>query len=356
MEKQLKTRIQHKIDTYENWEKAINFTPLKGEIIIYTTDENGYDKVGLKIGNGQDNVKDLPFVETAAAGGAGGGAATPQIQSDWLQENHSKKDYIKNKPFYSLPPEHNFDLGLNRAFEEYIWDGDTTNRKKVSLNYEGIEVEWYKVSDNFYTRDQVLNGYAYVNPYDTDTLNMMMGNEALSCLVPIPLSDSVLTNIILYSDEHYLIGLGAVSTDVPGILPLPDGNGGTIEIDIPEPGTYYLYDKTGAMFGVPGSYTKQIVGAVDVLGAYKNTQLVKEINNPKKSLNVFQYSVNNISSPYGFYLNNNNYYESNNKGKAYTYAVCRVTFTASKATTVYVDCINYAESSFDFGLLSKINT
>ena len=80
MEKQLKTRIQHKIDTYENWEKATNFTPLKGEIIIYTTDENGYDKVGLKIGNGWDNVKDLPFVETAAAGGAGGGAATPQIK------------------------------------------------------------------------------------------------------------------------------------------------------------------------------------------------------------------------------------------------------------------------------------
>lgn len=266
MEKQLKTRIQHKIDTYENWEKAINFTPLKGEIIIYTTDENGYDKVGLKIGNGKDNVKDLSFVETAAAGGAGGGAATPQIQSDWLQENHSKKDYIKNKPFYSLPPEHNFDLGLNRAFEEYIWDGDTTNRKKVSLTYNGIEVEWYKVSDNFYTRDQVLNGYAYVNPYpDTDMLNMMIGNTVLSYSVPVPLSDSVLTNIMLYSDEHYLIGLGALSTDVPGILPLPDGNGGTIEIDIPEPGTYYFYDKTGAMFGVPGSYTKQIVGPVDIL-------------------------------------------------------------------------------------------
>ena len=266
MEKQLKTRIQHKIDTYENWEKAINFTPLKGEIIIYTTDENGYDKVGLKIGNGKDNVKDLSFVETAAAGGVGGGAATPQIQSDWLQEDSSQKDYIKNKPFYSLPAEHNFDLGLNRTFEEYIWDGDTTNRKKVFLNYNGIEAEWYKVSDNFYTRDQILNGYAYVNPCpDADMLNIMMGDTALSYLIPIPLSDSVLTNIVLYSDEHYLIGLGALSTDTPGILPLPDGNGGTIEIDIPEPGTYYLYDKTGAMFGLPGSYTQQIVGAVDVL-------------------------------------------------------------------------------------------
>ena len=29
------TRIQHKIDTEENWNKAVNFVPLKGEIIIY---------------------------------------------------------------------------------------------------------------------------------------------------------------------------------------------------------------------------------------------------------------------------------------------------------------------------------
>ena len=261
-------RVQHKIDTYENWGLATNFPPLKGEIVIYTPDPKDPDDtrpVKIKVGDGTTLVGDLDFIETAAAGGAGGGTVTPQIQSDWLQENPSKKDYIKNKPFYSLPAEHDFDLGLNRSFEEYIWDGDITNRKKVFLSYGGIEVEWYKVSDNFYTRDQILNGYAYVNLYDTDTLNMMIGDTALSYLIPIPLSDSVLTNIIVYSDEHYLIGLGAVSTDVPGILPLPDGNGGTIEIDIPEPGTYYLYDKTGAMFGIPGSYTKQIVGAADVL-------------------------------------------------------------------------------------------
>ena len=47
--KQLFTRMQQKIDTYENWSKAENFTPLKGEIIVYTTNETGGTEIKLKI-------------------------------------------------------------------------------------------------------------------------------------------------------------------------------------------------------------------------------------------------------------------------------------------------------------------
>jgi len=32
----LNTRVQHKIDTSENWSKALNFVPLEGELIIYS--------------------------------------------------------------------------------------------------------------------------------------------------------------------------------------------------------------------------------------------------------------------------------------------------------------------------------
>ena len=34
--KTLTTRVQQKSDTSANWAKATNFTPLKGEIIVYT--------------------------------------------------------------------------------------------------------------------------------------------------------------------------------------------------------------------------------------------------------------------------------------------------------------------------------
>lgn len=50
-----------KCDIEANWKKAVNFTPKSNEIIIYAPDdENEYYRV--KVGNGFNNVNDLPFV------------------------------------------------------------------------------------------------------------------------------------------------------------------------------------------------------------------------------------------------------------------------------------------------------
>ena len=45
-----------KKDTTENWNKAKNFIPKDGEIIVYID-------VGMKIGNGKSKVNDLPFID-----------------------------------------------------------------------------------------------------------------------------------------------------------------------------------------------------------------------------------------------------------------------------------------------------
>ena len=52
-------RMQQKADTSANWAKATNFTPLEGEMIVYT------DKNQFKIGDGKTNVNDLPFADIA---------------------------------------------------------------------------------------------------------------------------------------------------------------------------------------------------------------------------------------------------------------------------------------------------
>lgn len=57
-EKQLKTRLMIKSDTEENWGKAVNFIPKKGEPILYT------DINQLKFGDGTTKVGDLPFFDT----------------------------------------------------------------------------------------------------------------------------------------------------------------------------------------------------------------------------------------------------------------------------------------------------
>ena len=60
--KLLKTRMQQKIDTSQNWAKATNFVPLKGEICIYS------DLHRMKVGDGTTKINDLDFenpVDTA---------------------------------------------------------------------------------------------------------------------------------------------------------------------------------------------------------------------------------------------------------------------------------------------------
>lgn len=54
--KTLKTRLQNKSDTQANWNLAVNFIPLKGEIIYYS------DIGNFKIGDGVTKLAMLPFV------------------------------------------------------------------------------------------------------------------------------------------------------------------------------------------------------------------------------------------------------------------------------------------------------
>lgn len=76
------TRIVHKHDTEVNWNKAINFIPKAGELVIYDPDEN-FNYARTKIGDGIKKVNDLPFIN---------------IQVDWTQNDETAIDYIKNKP------------------------------------------------------------------------------------------------------------------------------------------------------------------------------------------------------------------------------------------------------------------
>ena len=58
--KTVKTRIVNKHDTEANWQKAVNFIPKKGEIIIYDKDST-HDCPRFKVGDGTTLVSNLPF-------------------------------------------------------------------------------------------------------------------------------------------------------------------------------------------------------------------------------------------------------------------------------------------------------
>ena len=61
-EKMFNTRIIHKHDIEANWNKAVNFIPMQGEIIVYDIDET-YNYERVKIGDGTTKINDLPFID-----------------------------------------------------------------------------------------------------------------------------------------------------------------------------------------------------------------------------------------------------------------------------------------------------
>lgn len=56
----LKTRVINKHDTEENWNKAVNFIPFKGETIVYDAD-TAHPFERIKTGDGVNTVSALPF-------------------------------------------------------------------------------------------------------------------------------------------------------------------------------------------------------------------------------------------------------------------------------------------------------
>ena len=67
-------------------------------------------------------------------------------------------------------------------------------------------------------------------------------------------------------------------------------------------------------------------------------------------------TMTNISTTYGFALNANGYYESTNKGKVSSYALCKVTINTPVAFTLTIPYINSGESNYDYGIFGQLDT
>ena len=68
-----------------------------------------------------------------------------------------------------------------------------------------------------------------------------------------------------------------------------------------------------------------------------------------------EYEVTDAGARYTFVPGSNDYYVSSNKGIGSSCALCKITFTTNTGY-LYLDCINYAEKGYDYGLISKLDT
>lgn len=67
-------------------------------------------------------------------------------------------------------------------------------------------------------------------------------------------------------------------------------------------------------------------------------------------------TVTNISTTYVFTINDNGYYESNNKKKANSWALCKITINAPQAFTLTIPYISSGESNYDYGIFGQLDT
>lgn len=97
VEKNMNTRIQHKHDIEANWNKALNFIPKAGEIIIYDIDEN-YTYSRIKIGDGIRTISNLEFSQTDLTGYATESYVDEAIGSIPEPDMSSKQNKITGNP------------------------------------------------------------------------------------------------------------------------------------------------------------------------------------------------------------------------------------------------------------------
>lgn len=78
--------------------------------------------------------------------------------------------------------------------------------------------------------------------------------------------------------------------------------------------------------------------------------------NIKESFPLPTYTVEDVSgASYNFVLNSNGYYESTNKAIQNSASVCKVTFNNAEGANITFNCINYAETNYDYGIIGQPN-
>lgn len=126
---------------------------------------------------------------------------------------------------------------------------------------------------------------------------------------------------------------------------------------------YIAYNKLGASIeGIMPNRGSLVVNSSDVeqgfdSGYYDGIQ----VNPADGNYSILEigksWDVKSVSgAAYGFLLNSEGYYVSQNYHKANSYAICKVFFNLDEEKEVTFNIINYAESSYDFGIFSKIDT
>ena len=158
--------------------------------------------------------------------------------------------------------------------------------------------------------------------------------------VPVALYEKWIaaTNWSTYADHIVYVG-------TPYYLNVSSNDGGTVT-------------PTGQVFAPPGC-TRTLKIVPD--GTHELSDITLDGTSVKTTATYVDASSNSASvepvdgASYGFALNERGYYESQNKGKSNSAAVCKIAITVAEETATSLDIINSGESNYDYGLLGAVD-
>ena len=113
------------------------------------------------------------------------------------------------------------------------------------------------------------------------------------------------------------------------------------------------YDSKNIIFDVT-SYSVESIAIINISVTYGNSTYNRESTIAVTSTPY--YIVQSLITDYTFTLNSDGYYESNNSGRANSFAICQLNIMAPYACTLYLDCILSSQNKYDYGILSTLNS
>lgn len=187
----------------------------------------------------------------------GGGAS---VQSDHAQNDPTQPDYIKNRLAWTEPPSLSANWTPPLTFDEITWDGITGNRPCVELP---TGLKFYKISDQVLTLDDIIG--STVTFVDTRGYEFQM-----------TVTDEDASSVLIHNDRDTLVTLYICSFSDLGIIPILM-NGESVDLDVPEKGTYLVYSPDtlgGYVGGISGNIDKDamdvFVADIDGMSVYMN--------------------------------------------------------------------------------------
>lgn len=186
-EKTLNTRIVQKHDIQENWDKALNFIPKTGEIIVYDADDN-YSYARMKIGDGVTTVGNLPFTVG---------------QPDWNENDPNSPNYIANRTHYEGP---GYDTLIEEQTLDYTSISSTGNLATELKNYptnltagDTVAIKWdgqiYEVVARAYVGYLHLGNIHLYSEFEDDTGEPFCVQISSYTLCYVPSTDNTIHTI-----------------------------------------------------------------------------------------------------------------------------------------------------------------